>query len=77
MVQFDEYDIAERLADELGLTVNRGISDFYDLWCIGLGFDDMKDDETKSQFKARIDNALNKAFPDAHSQLLVDGGYDG
>ena len=73
----DDYDIVENLAKELDLEFDRGISDYYDMWVLGLPFDGMKEDETKSQFKDRIEEALHKAFPDAKVGAIVDGGYEG
>ena len=72
----DEYD----LADELCLCCASGISNYYDEYVFGLSFDDMNDDETKHQFKQRILEKLNKAFPNLTIDNIgecTDGGYEG
>jgi hypothetical protein len=77
----DDYcdsDLAYNIADELGLECQRGISDFYDTYVIGLPFSKMNDNETKKQFVERVTLALKKAFPDVGTaEECVDGGYDG
>lgn len=74
---FDMYDASDSIASELGLEFHRGISEYYDMYAFGLKFDSMKEDETKADFKARIKNALAKAFGDVEVECIVDGGYDG
>lgn len=75
--QKDSYELADAIADELGLDCRRGLDNYYELWVIGLSFDSMEDDETKRQFKDRIEAALGKAFDDPHANACLDGGYDG
>ena len=72
-----ECDLADNLADELGLCCERGISDYYDCWVLGLPFDKMEDNETKKQFKERISTALERAFGKVKVDAIVDGGYEG
>ncbi len=77
--EYDEYEILERI-ESYGLTAKRGINDYYDMFVIGLEYDDMKNDETKAQFHARIKQLLQKVFPkksDLKVQLHTDSGYDG
>lgn len=74
---YDEYDIVEKLSNELGLEYELGINDYYEMWVIGLPFEKMGDDETKKQFKDRISRCLQKAFPNANAEAIVDGGYEG
>ena len=76
----DVYDLAYDLADELCLRCESGISNYYDEYVFGLLFDDMNDDETKHQFKQRILEKLNKAFPNLTIDNIsecIDGGYEG
>ena len=73
-----DCDLAYGIANELGLECERGISDFYDMYVIGLPFSKMDDNETKKQFVERVTLALKKAFPNAGTaEECVDGGYDG
>lgn len=71
-------DLAYSIADELGLDCERGISDFYDMYVIGLPFSKMDNNETKKQFVERVTLALKKAFPNVGTaEECMDGGYDG
>ena len=47
----DTYDAIEDITKEIGLDYERGISEYYDMYVVGLGYEAMKDDETKKQFK--------------------------
>ena len=71
------YTAIENITEEIGLNYNHGISDYYDMYVVGLSYDAMKDDETKKQFEDRIQAALNRAFTDAKVGACIDGGYDG
>ena len=73
----DTYDAIEDITKEIGLDYERGISEYYDMYVVGLGYEAMKDDETKKQFKDRIQVALDRAFDNAKVGAYVDGGYDG
>lgn len=75
--ELDDYDQVEKIAEELGINFERGISNYYEMWVLGLPFSSMKDDETKKQFIERVEDALRKAFPDAKATAIVDGGYEG
>ena len=71
-------DIAYAIANELGLECECGISDYYDMWVLGLPFSKMGDDETKKQFVERIQESFAKAFgKEVKVDAIVDGGYDG
>ena len=72
----DDYELVENIANALGLNFHCGISEYYDMWVIGLGFGSMQDDETKKQFKDRIKTALSRAFGDVEVCACVDGGMD-
>jgi hypothetical protein len=70
-------DIADNLADELGLAYERGIDNYYDHHILGLSYHAMKADETRAQFEERIKTLLNKAFTVDKIDAHVDGGYEG
>ena len=72
----DTYDAIKDITKEIGLDYERGISEYYDMYVVGLGYEAMKDDETKKQFKDRIQVALDRAFDNAKVGACVDGGYD-
>lgn len=72
-----EYDMPDMLAEELGLQCEHGIADYYDMYVLGLPFNEMKDDETKKQFIDRIKDAFSKAFTEEISvEAIKDGGMD-
>lgn len=73
----DTYDAIEDITEEIGLNYRRGISEYYDMYVVGLDYSEMKDDETKKQFEDRIQDTLNRAFTDAKVGVCIDGGYDG
>ena len=73
----DMYDAIDDIAEEIGLDYKCGISKYYDMYVVGLDYYAMKDDETKKQFKDRIQVALDRAFDNAKVGACVDGGYDG
>lgn len=75
--EVEAYDAIEDLCESL--TYERGISDYYDCFVVGLGYGDMKADETRAQFEARIKDELNKMFPERANKVNchVDGGYEG
>lgn len=73
------YEAIEFLEEKFSdLSFNRGISDYYEQWCIGLRYSDMKPDETKSQFESRIADRLKEMTGDEPKvSEITDGGYDG
>lgn len=73
----DTYDAIESIVEEIGLSYVRGLSDYCDMYVVGLSYVAMKDDETKKQFEDRIQTALNRAFTDAKVNACIDGGFDG
>jgi len=74
----DAWELCDRIANELGLKCERGLDEYYDRWCIGLGFSDMKHDETKTAFLDRISDVIAKASgKNEKSDIMSDGGYDG
>ena len=70
-------DFAYGIACKLGLHCERGLENFYDMYVLGLSFDDMRDDETKQQFISRIKSIFLPEIGDVEVEALVDGGYDG
>lgn len=70
-------DIADDLADKLGLICFRGIDNYRDEYCIGLTYGNMDANETKTQFEKRIVDKLNTAFEVGNVYCIVDGGYEG
>ena len=73
---FDDYDLADKIASELDLEFKHGIENYYDMWVLGLSIGSMLDDETKKQFFERVSNALGKAFDDSRAKVCLDGGRD-
>jgi hypothetical protein len=79
-LEYEDYytgDIADDLADKLGLICMRGIDNYCDEYCIGLTYDKMDANETKAQFEKRIVDKLNTAFDIGNVYCIVDGGYEG
>ena len=74
---YDIYDLAYDLADELSLKCERGIDNYYDDYVFGLPYGEMKTDETKAQFEERIRSSLNKVFIVDEIGPCLDGGYEG
>ena len=69
-------ELAENIADELGLDYELGLHDYFDMYVFGLPFEKMNNDETKRQFYARIHESLQKAFSNAKVDIIKDCGYD-
>lgn len=68
------------LIDKMFLSIERGISNYYDQFVIGVDPEKMKDDETLLQFKERICKEIRKLGIDVKPNELgwfIDGGYDG
>ena len=57
---------------------NHGLENFYEDYCIGMGYDSMKPDETRKEFEARIAKQLSEMTGKtiAKVESLVDGGRD-
>jgi hypothetical protein len=72
----DGYDGAEKIAEKIGLDFTAGIENFYDNYIIGLSIEQMKDDETLGEFKAKVKEGLEKAFDNAKPEILIDGGME-
>ena len=76
---WDSYDIISELESKFpDLEFNRGIEDYYDEYCIGMGYGSMKPDETRKDFEARIAKLLAEMVGTeiAKVDCIVDGGRD-
>ena len=76
---WDSYDITYELEGKFpDLEFNRGIDSYYDDYCIGMGYDSMKPDETRKDFEERIAKQLTEMTGKEITNVscLVDGGRD-
>lgn len=76
---WDSYDIIACLEEKFpDLEFNHGLENFYEDYCIGMGYDSMKPDETRKEFEARIAKQLSEMTGKtiAKVESLVDGGRD-
>ena len=76
---WDSYDIISELENKFpDLEFNHGLENFYEEYCIGMGYDSMKPDETRKEFEARIAKQLSEMTGKtiAKVESLVDGGRD-
>lgn len=82
----DIYDyLYQKLSDNDCLYTKSGISEYYDQLFVGMSFDKMKGNETKTKFLERIANTINECLNlDPEDKITVDeidcyvdGGYDG
>ena len=73
----DIWDIVEKIAEKFDIKYERGIENYYDEWCLGLHYGDMKDSETKKEFEKRVSDKLSE-ITGYHVDVneLVDGGRD-
>ena len=76
---WDSYDIIAGLEDKFpDLEFNHGLENFYEDYCIGMGYDSMKPDETRKEFEARIAERLSEMTGKKITKVenLVDGGRE-
>ena len=76
----EDFEDAFELAYKLGLECCTGIQNYFDQYVLGLSFGDMKDNETKKEFKERVLSKLKVAFPKITIEDIgecLDGGYEG
>jgi len=78
----DDEDIdIEEFLDSKDISYESGIGEYYEQYIIGRYYNDMKPDETKAQFEARVKADIEKALPDIGKEIKValhyDGGYEG
>ena len=71
----DTWYIVEKIAEKFDINYERGIENYYDEWCLGLHYGDMKDSETKKEFEKRVSDKLSE-ITGYHVDVaeLVDGG---
>jgi len=67
-------DVAYALLENTGLRYDR-INEDDDL-TIGIDIDDMLNDETKNQFKERVQTALLTININAEPSIIIDGGFN-
>lgn len=70
----DSWEIREILEAEAGLNFF-GNSD-YGMY-VGASWDEVGDDETGKQFKARVEAKIKEVFPDASLSTYEEAWYDG
>ena len=76
---WDSYDIISELESKFpDLEFNRGIENYYDEYCIGMGYGSMKSDETRKDFETRIAKLLAEMTGTEIAKVgcIVDGGRD-
>ena len=76
---WDSYDIISELENKFpDLEFNHGLENYYEDYCIGMGYDSMKPDETRKDFEARIAKQLTELTGKEITNVscLVDGGRD-
>ena len=77
--EWDSYDIINELKKKFPeLEFWNGKENYYEEYCIGIGYGGMKPDETKTEFEARIAKQLSKLTGKEIEKVscLVDGGRD-
>ena len=69
-------ELEERFTD---LDFQYGLENYYDNVCIGMGYEKMKDNETKKDFEKRIADRLKEMTgkKSVAIECLVDGGMEG
>lgn len=76
---WDSYDIISELENKFpDLEFNRGLDSYYEEYCVGMGYDSMKPDETRKDFEARIAKQLTEMAGKEITKVdcMVDGGRD-
>ena len=74
------WEIVEALEKKFkDLDFQNGLENYYDEVCIGMGYDKMKDSETKKDFEKRIEDRLKEMTgkKTIKVECMVDGGRDG
>lgn len=75
--EWDTWDVLEQICGKFGIQYERGIENYYDEWCLGLHYEDMKDSETKKDFEKRVSDKLSEMVgSEVKASALVDGGRD-
>ena len=76
---WDSWDITDELERKFpDIEFNRGLDSYYDEYCVGMGYDSMKPDETRKDFEERIAKRLSEmvGYDIPSVSCLVDGGRD-
>ena len=76
---WDAWDIISALEGKFpDMEFNSGLDNYYDEWCIGMGYDKMREDETRKEFESRIAKTLSDMTGKDISKVecMVDGGTD-
>lgn len=74
------WEIVEALEKKFGdLDFQNGLENYYDNFCIGMGYEKMKDSETRKEFEKRIADRLKEMTGKDNIEIdcLVDGGMEG
>ena len=78
--EWSNGEIVEALEEKFkDLDFQYGLENYYDEVCIGMGYEKMKDSETKKDFEKRIADRLKEMTgrDNIEIECLVDGGRDG
>ena len=73
---WDSYELVEALEDKFpDLRFYRGIEEYYDEYCVGMGYGSMKPDETRKDFEERIAKKLTEMIGTEITKVdcLIDG----
>ena len=76
---WDSWDIVNALEEKFPeLEFNHGIEEYYEEYCVGMGYGSMKEDETRKDFEARVAKQLSELTGKEVDKVncLVDGGRD-
>jgi len=74
------WEIVEALEKKFkDLDFQNGLENYYDNFCIGMTYDQMKDSETKNDFEKRIADRLKEMTgkDSIKIECMVDGGMEG
>ena len=77
---WDVWEIVEALEKKFGdLDFHNGLENYYDTFCVGMEYSQMKDSETKKEFEKRIADRLKEMTgrEDIEVECMVDGGTEG
>ena len=74
-IDIDAGEAVEIVGDKLNLQYSLGPYDD-DMAYIGLGPEDMKDDETVAQFKESVKSRLEKYFPNENHSWMLKAWHD-
>lgn len=77
---WDKYDIVEALEDKFkDLNFRYGLENYGEDICVGMEYDNMKQNETRKEFEKRIAGRLKELTgkETVKVECMIDGGYDG